>query len=120
MVSLPAIAGLLGHPCTRLILLPQFTVILHFARTDENPYILTATLRGHLLSVRKPQLRFIVRGSKGTYSKYGIDVQEEQMQSQGAKSFSSDDAGREPAGLWGELELAEENGDISSNRYVDT
>lgn len=96
----------------------KFTIMLHFPRTNKNPYILTATLRGHLLSVRKPQLRYIVRGSKGTYSKFGIDVQEEQMKSQGVKAFEREDSGREPPEIWGDLELAQDNGDITCTRLV--
>lgn len=42
------------------------------------------------------------------------------MKTQGAKIFETEDAGQEPPDLWGDLELAEDNGDITSTRYVDS
>lgn len=84
----------------------DFTVILHYLPTRSKLHTTTATLRGHLLSARKPQLRFIVRGSKATYSKYGFDAQEGQMQHDGHRAFNREDFGVEPEELWGTLETA--------------
>ncbi|KAG8808332.1 hypothetical protein FRC18_005083 [Serendipita sp. 400] len=95
----------------------DFTVILHYAPTSSNPYVLTATLRGHLLSVREPQQRFVVRGSKGTFSKFGFDVQERQMQVDGRDAVTKPDFGVEPEDLWATLEIVGEDGkEVTSQR----
>jgi predicted dehydrogenase len=82
----------------------QFTVILHYAPNEARHTVLTATLRGHLLSLRKNQLRYTIRGSRGTFNKYGIDPQEEQMKEHGVDAFSLPDFGVESAEIWGTLE----------------
>lgn len=65
---------------------------------------MTAILRGHLLSLRKNQLRYTIRGSRGTFSKYGIDPQEEQMKQYGVAAFSRPDFAIESPDIWGTLE----------------
>ncbi|KAG8816352.1 hypothetical protein FRC17_000359 [Serendipita sp. 399] len=97
-----------------------FTVILHYSRTPSNPFILTATLRGHLLSAREPQERFVVRGSKGTFSKFGFDVQERQMQVDGRNAVQKENFGVEPENLWGSLEIVGEDGKEMSSRRVES
>ncbi|PVG04835.1 NAD(P)-binding protein [Serendipita vermifera] len=94
----------------------DFTIILHYPRTEKNSHLLTATLRGHLLSLRSPQQRFVVRGSKGTFSKYGMDAQEEQMKKHGHKAFLQNDFAIEPSNIWGQLETLDENGQVKSTR----
>lgn len=90
----------------------QFTVILHYNRTEANPYPLTAILRAHPLSQRIPQLRYVVRGSKGTFVKHGLDVQEEQVKNKGAAAFEDEWFAREPEELEGELEVQREGDSI--------
>jgi predicted dehydrogenase len=89
----------------------KFTVILHYDRTQSNPYLLTAILRSHPISQRTPQLRYTVRGSKGTFVKYGLDVQEEQMKEKGVEAFGQDWFGREPEEFQADLEIVEKEGD---------
>jgi predicted dehydrogenase len=89
----------------------KFTVILHYDRTQSNPYLLTAILRCHPMSQRTPQLRYTVRGSKGTFVKYGLDVQEEQIKAKGMEAFDKDSFGREPEEFQAELEVVEKEGD---------
>jgi predicted dehydrogenase len=89
----------------------KFTVILHYDRTESNPYLMTAILRSHPLSQRTPQLRYTVRGSKGTFVKYGLDVQEEQMKDKGVEAFGKDLFGREPEEFQADLEVVENEGD---------
>lgn len=60
-----------------------------------------------MLSVRSPQVRFIVRGTKGTYLKYGIDVQEEQLQVISPKAILEEKYGMEPEYLGGTIERIE-------------
>jgi hypothetical protein len=87
---------------------------MHYSRTEENPYLLTVTLHAHPLSQRTPQLRYTVRGSKGTFVKYGLDVQEQQMKEQGVAAFSKDWFGRESEDIQAELEVVEKEGDATS------
>ena len=81
---------------------------MHYDVGPGRVYPLLAILRSHTLSVRSPQVRFIVRGTKGTYLKYGTDVQECQL-----RVLSSPNAvlenqyGMEPEYLWGTIERIE-------------
>jgi len=90
-----------------------FTIYMHYDVGPKSPYPLTVILRAHILSVRSPQVRYIVRGTKGTYLKYGIDVQEDQL-----KVISSPQAifdhqyGVESEENWGTVEKLEAD-DIS-------
>lgn len=70
------------------------------------PTSFTVILRGTILSVKSPQVRYIVRGTQGTYTKYGVDVQEDQLKAIGAPSdiFTSASYGQEPEELYGILE----------------
>lgn len=52
---------------------------MHYDAGPKRAYPLLAILRSHTLSVRSQQVRFIVKGTKGTYLKYGVDVQEGQL-----------------------------------------
>ncbi|KAE9410332.1 NAD(P)-binding protein [Gymnopus androsaceus JB14] len=54
-------------------------IYMHYPAGSALPYRFTAILRAHPLSAQSPQLRFLVRGQKGSYTKYGIDVQEDQL-----------------------------------------
>ncbi|KAE9410331.1 NAD(P)-binding protein [Gymnopus androsaceus JB14] len=65
----------IGHPDVD----DNFTIYMHYPAGSALPYRFTAILRSHPLSARSPQLRYIVRGQKGSYTKYGIDVQEAQL-----------------------------------------
>ncbi|KAF9008917.1 hypothetical protein BDQ17DRAFT_1301119 [Cyathus striatus] len=57
-----------------------FTIIFRYNRgSNSHNYPLTVTLKAQILSVRSPQIRYIVKGDKGTYVKYGIDIQEDQL-----------------------------------------
>jgi len=86
----------------------SFTIHMHYDAGPKRAYPLLVILRAHTLSVRSPQVRFIVRGTKGTYLKYGIDVQEGQL-----RVLSSPNAimekqyGMEPEYLWGTIERIE-------------
>jgi hypothetical protein len=66
----------------------KFTIVMHYEKTERNPYPLTTTIKAHSLSLRTPQLKFLVRGDNGTFVKYGGDVQEEQVSAIGVAAFS--------------------------------
>lgn len=90
----------------------QFTIFLHYPPlraaegSEIQPTSFTAILRGTILSVKSPQVRYVIRGTNGTYSKFGADVQEAQLQAIAAPSdiFSMDDYGQEPEDSFGTLE----------------
>ncbi|TFY69465.1 hypothetical protein EVJ58_g369 [Rhodofomes roseus] len=87
-----------------------FTIFLHYPpRKAENglqPTSFTVILRGHILSVRSQQVRYVVRGLQGTYTKFGVDVQEDQLKviPDPAQIAASESYGVEPESLWGTLE----------------
>ncbi|KAH9482820.1 putative oxidoreductase C26H5.09c [Psilocybe cubensis] len=85
-----------------------FTIFMHYNAGARNPYPLTAILRSHILSVRSPQLRYVVRGTKGTYTKFGVDVQEDQLKViSSPKAILEGQYGMEPDYLWGTIERIE-------------
>lgn len=82
-----------------------FTVQLSYERGPTRQYPLTVILRSHPLSVKSQQLRFIVRGTRGTYTKYGMDTQEEHLKMISTpKAILCDEFGREPEYLNGKIE----------------
>ncbi|PPQ77371.1 hypothetical protein CVT25_010953 [Psilocybe cyanescens] len=86
----------------------SFTIYMHYSAGARNTYPLTAILRSHTLSVRSPQLRYVVRGTKGTYTKFGVDVQEDQLKViSSPKAILEGRYGMEPDYLWGTVERIE-------------
>ena len=78
---------------------------MHYPEGSALPYPMTAILRAHILSARAPQLRFVVRGTRGTYIKYGVDNQEDQLKAmQSPEGIFAAGFGAEPEQLWGTLE----------------
>ncbi|KAH6915298.1 oxidoreductase [Coprinopsis sp. MPI-PUGE-AT-0042] len=83
----------------------SFTIHLKYERDSTRQYPLTVILRSHPLSVRSPQIRYIARGSRGTFVKYGIDTQEEHLKLiSSPNAILKDDFGREPEYLNGQVE----------------
>jgi hypothetical protein len=81
---------------------------MHYDAGPTRAYPLLAILRSHTLSVRSPQVRFIVRGTKGTYLKHGIDVQESQLRVLSSpNAILENQYGMEPEYLWGTIERIE-------------
>ncbi|KAF8761564.1 Oxidoreductase family, C-terminal alpha/beta domain [Rhizoctonia solani] len=80
---------------------------------DDTPYPIRATVAASSLSVKKSQLRFSVRGSKGSYEKRGLDPQEDQLK---ARKVAVLDAqfGREDETIAGILDFVNDNGTIES------
>jgi predicted dehydrogenase len=56
----------------------KFTIFLHYANSRK-PYPVTVILRAHFLSARSPQFRYSIKGTKGSYTKEGVDTQEDQL-----------------------------------------
>ena len=57
----------------------QFTIFLHCGAGSPYPDPFTVLLRSRILSAQAPQLRYVVRGTKGVFTKYGLDTQGEQL-----------------------------------------
>lgn len=88
-------------------------IYMHYPAGSAGRYPLTVLLRAHIVSVRTPQLRFVVRGDKGTFTKYGLDVQEDQLKAMPSPSIVFEDGfGREPENIWGAVENVDRNGAI--------
>ncbi|KAF5393952.1 hypothetical protein D9757_000146 [Collybiopsis confluens] len=105
---------------------PDFTVYMHYPAGSALPYPFTAILRAHPLSARSPQIRFLIRGQKGSYTKYGIDVQEDQLKglsgstSQSVLASIQNDAvfGVESESAWGVIEHARDaNASITKSAW---
>jgi predicted dehydrogenase len=77
-----------------------FDVQLHYARH-------TAVLRASMIAIA-PDLRFVVRGERGAYVKYGIDPQEEALKR--GEVPTDDTWGREHPEKWGTLHMSREGG----------
>ncbi|TFK55834.1 NAD(P)-binding protein [Heliocybe sulcata] len=93
-----------------------FTLYFHYNRV---PHPLTVILRSHILSVRAPQLRWLVRGTKGTYTKYGEDGQEGYIRamSDPAQMLEDKEYGREKEKMWGTVENMREDGEIATTTW---
>lgn len=85
---------------------------MHYAPSAAYACPLTVILKGQILSARSPQLRFIVRGSKGTYTKYGYDVQETHLRTMSnCDDILAKHHGQEPEEFWGTIENISVNED---------
>lgn len=93
----------------------QFTIFLHYPTDATRKHPLTVLLRSHPLSVRSPQLRFVIRGTKGTFIKYGMDVQESQLRIMpDPKGIFAHSYGREPEEICGTVETIDSRGNMKS------
>jgi hypothetical protein len=61
-----------------------------------------------ILSAQDPQLRFSVKGTLGTYTKYGLDPQESVLKE--GKPSRGQDYGIEDPALYGKLQVAKDAG----------
>ncbi len=56
-------------------------------------------------------MRYIVRGTRGTYLKYGVDIQEDQLKAiQNPQEVFELSYGKEPESLWGTVENVQDDG----------
>jgi len=80
---------------------------VHFTyeRSPDRLYPLNVILRSHPLSVKSQQLRFVVRGTQGTYTKHGLDTQEEHLRMiSSPTAILREEFGQEPEYLNGKIE----------------
>ncbi|KAI9513162.1 NAD-P-binding protein [Russula earlei] len=83
----------------------NFTIFLQYPAGTVSPHPFTVILRAHILSVCSRQLRYKVRGSGGTFVKYGLDMQEDQLKVLSEPNgIHAAEFGAEPVEMWGTLE----------------
>ncbi|KAJ7095251.1 hypothetical protein B0H15DRAFT_828701 [Mycena belliarum] len=101
-----------GHPD----LDDSFTIFLHYAARPDLPRPLTAIARAQLASVRSLQPRYTVLGTKGSFVKYGVDVQEDQLKVISTPAAIHEHAyGVEAESLWGVVECIEKD-DVTTTK----
>ena len=61
------------------------------------------TVRASIMSPLPRQLRFLIRGTNGSFVKYGLDPQEAHLKKVGSSMVVSEGYGEEPESSWGEL-----------------
>ncbi|KAI0701927.1 oxidoreductase [Cytidiella melzeri] len=102
----------------------NFSIFMHYppltpldpSPSGIKPTSFTVILRGSMLSVKSSQVRYVVRGTTGTYRKYGVDVQEAQLKAIVSPSdiFSDATYGQEPETLFGTVENIEGDSVVQS------
>lgn len=92
----------------------------------SKPYPLLVTLQASIICPGSKQLRYQIKGNKGMYTKYGLDVQEATLRKVDWKQGKPEDVtpvgkegwGVEPEGAEGELELVKDDGTWEASKYV--
>jgi hypothetical protein len=73
---------------------------LYYPRPNASE--LVVTLRASVLSPLPSQIRYSIKGSTGSFVKYGMDIQFPHLQSLGQnKGASFEGYGKEPEDIWG-------------------
>jgi len=70
----------------------------------DGPHRMTALLRATLTAC-SPGPRYVLQGTRGSFVKWGIDPQEEQLKA--GMTFDSPGFGEEPEPAWGELKICD-------------
>ncbi|KAJ7699944.1 hypothetical protein B0H17DRAFT_1047816 [Mycena rosella] len=103
-----------GHPDVD----DSFTIFMHYNAGPNLPRPVTAIARAQLLSVRSPQPRYAVLGTKGSYVKYGVDVQEDQLKViLTPTAIHEPGYGVEPESIWGTVECLEAD-DVTMTKSI--
>ncbi|KAJ7214458.1 hypothetical protein GGX14DRAFT_443956 [Mycena pura] len=82
-----------------------FTIVLQYGGEQKN---LTVTVKTAIVTHMKDNLRFFVRGTEGTYLKFGTDPQEAKALAAPCQPASDPDYGREDERVWGTLSTTKE------------
>ncbi|GJN90125.1 hypothetical protein Rhopal_003124-T1 [Rhodotorula paludigena] len=78
----------------------SFVIQLHYPADPSTPgrsLPLLATAQGSILSLVTPQMRYTVRGTKASFVKHGVDVQESQLIAGGKDALAKDGFAVEPS-----------------------
>jgi len=104
---------------SRLIGLPSvpdsFQIQLHYPPSSSTPsrsLPLIATAQSSSLSLITPQQRFLIKGTKASFIKHGLDVQEDQLKKFGKDAVGRNDFGVEVEESWGKLYRVENPGEV--------
>jgi len=92
----------------------SFLALFHYPVSPSRKLPLTITLRGSILSLMNPQLRYTLKGTKGSWVKYGLDVQEPQLRQANPMSLTDPAFGVEPKELEGTLTTLDANNQPTS------
>ncbi|KAF8481349.1 NAD(P)-binding protein [Gautieria morchelliformis] len=92
----------------------NFTIFLHYASNSRKPHPVTVILRAHFLSARSPQFRYSIKGTKGSYTKDGVDTQEDQLK--GGVPIFDPAFGVEPEDIHGLLEILQPDSTVLKTR----
>ncbi|KAI8317315.1 hypothetical protein K4K59_008614 [Colletotrichum sp. SAR11_240] len=92
-----------------------FTIILQY---DGDRRDLLVTIKTGIITHMQDQLKYFVRGTKGTYLKFGTDPQESQAAAAPGKPATADNFGVESERLWGTL-TTETEFDSKIQKYED-
>ncbi|KAF9247153.1 hypothetical protein BU15DRAFT_84700 [Melanogaster broomeanus] len=88
-----------------------FTIYLHYNVGTPFPNQFTVLLRSHILSAKGTQMRYAIRGTKGVFTKYGLDTQEGQLKAMPSVSGIFEPGyGQEPQEIYGIVENLGEDG----------
>ena len=77
----------------------SFLIHLHYPKTDNQSIPLIVTVGAATLSCVEHQLRFCIKGTNGSYIKYGFDTQEGQLKS--GVNPTSDEFGKDDEESYG-------------------
>ena len=75
-------------------------------RKGSPPFVVT--VRASIVSALPRQQRFLIKGTRGSYIKHGVDPQERQTGEMGRLGRKPEGYGEEAESEWGEVILAEE------------
>ena len=80
---------------------------------------LVVTLRASVLSPLPSQIRFLIKGTTGSFIKYGMDAQFPHLQVLGrTKGMEKEGYGEEPEDIWGTVYEVDQNGSVKGQDGV--
>ena len=92
---------------------PQFVMDLYYPPPSASAPPFTVTLRASILSAMPKQQRFLIKGTKGSYLKYGVDPQERQTVEMGRLGRKPEGYGMDQKDEWGQLSVAVEEAEAT-------
>jgi len=95
-----------------------FFTTFFYDHVEDSGIPLVVHLRGSPLSAIEPQMRFTVKGTKGSFVKYGIDSQEDQLKLEPPMSTEDPAFGVESESNQGTLTTVDDKGDFVVGRVI--
>ncbi|KAK6352894.1 hypothetical protein TWF696_004895 [Orbilia brochopaga] len=88
----------------------SFNIYMYYAASSETGkrnggHPLTVELKSSMVSAVSRQNRWVVKGWRGSYKKFGMDVQEEQLRALGVAAIHRDNYGVEAVNEWPEITI---------------